>query len=84
MCSELDCRVAGPASSLTPLKGQARWFSVGDATILALQAGRLVEYDMLTRCVTATDVVFSRMNISRRRFCCFGSQVSARKALCLR
>ena len=39
----------GPASSLTPRAGQARWFAVGEATILASQAGRLVEYDMQTR-----------------------------------
>ena len=49
LCSELDCSVAGPASSLTPREGAAQWFAVGDATTLALQAGRLVEYDMLTR-----------------------------------
>ncbi len=53
LCSELDCAVAGPASSLTPQEGQAQWFAVGDAATLALQAGRLVEYDILTRCDTA-------------------------------
>ncbi len=54
LCSELDCDVVGPASSLTPREGQAHWVAVGDATILALQAGRLVEYDMQTRSATPT------------------------------
>ena len=52
LCSELDCSVFGPASSLTPRPGQARWFAVGEATTVALQAGRLVEYDMQTRWAT--------------------------------
>ena len=66
LCSELDCNVVGPASSLMPREGQAHWFAVGDAITLALQAGRLVEYDMQTRCGQAPQVGFCRMNFSEQ------------------
>lgn len=39
-------------SSMDPAPGSACWFAVGPLTTVALQSGRLVEYDIATRSVS--------------------------------